>query len=312
MIREETKPEDVPAFFTSVGILTSRGGKTSHAAVVARGMGKPCIVGCSELKIDYENRKCFADGKIINEGDAITIDGSSGGIFLGEIPTIEPQITEDFRTVLGWAQKTKKIGVRANADTPDAAKLARKYGAKGIGLFRTERMFNARDRIGLFVEMIMAKTIQERSVILEKLKQLQKSDFIEILKVMEGYTVTIRLLDPPLHEFLPNPEELINKIHKMEQQNSTDGLEEAKILLERARDLAEINPMMGHRGVRVGITYPEIYTMQIKAVFEATAELAKQKVDARPQIMIPQISSIAELNHIKKIFETIKVEMEQK
>ncbi|MCH8915768.1 MAG: pyruvate, phosphate dikinase [Thaumarchaeota archaeon] len=312
LIREETKPEDVPAFFTSVGILTSRGGKTSHAAVVARGMGKPCIVGCSELKIDYENRKCFADGKIINEGDAITIDGSSGGIFLGEIPTIEPQITEDFRTVLGWAQKTKKIGVRANADTPDAAKLARKYGAKGIGLCRTERMFNARDRIGLFVEMIMAKTIQERSVILEKLKQLQKSDFIEILKVMEGYTVTIRLLDPPLHEFLPNPEELINKIHKMEQQNSTDGLEEAKILLERARDLAEINPMMGHRGVRVGITYPEIYTMQIRAIFEATAELARQKVDARPQIMIPQISSIAELNHIKKIFETIKSEMEQK
>ena len=312
LVREETKPEDVPAFFTSVGILTSRGGKTSHAAVVARGMGKPCIVGCSELKIDYDNRKCFADGKIINEGDSITIDGSSGGIFLGEIPTIEPQITEDFKTVLGWAQKTKKIGVRANADTPDAAKLARKYGAKGIGLCRTERMFNARDRIGLFVEMIMAKTIQERSIVLEKLKQLQKSDFIEILKVMEGYTVTIRLLDPPLHEFLPNPEELINKIHKLEQQNSTDGLEEAKILLERARDLAEINPMMGHRGVRVGITYPEIYTMQIRAVFEATAELAKQKVDARPQIMIPQISSIAELNHIKKIFETIKVEMEQK
>lgn len=312
LVREETKPEDVPAFFTSVGILTSRGGKTSHAAVVARGMGKPCIVGCSELKIDYDNRKCFTDNKIINEGDSITIDGSSGGIFLGEIPTIEPQITEDLKTVLDWAQKTKKIGVRANADTPDAAKLARKYGAKGIGLCRTERMFNARDRIGLFVEMIMAKTIQERSIVLEKLKQLQKSDFIEILKAMEGYTVTIRLLDPPLHEFLPNPEELINKIHKLEQQNFTDGLEEAKILLERARDLAEINPMMGHRGVRVGITYPEIYTMQIRAVFEAAAELAKQKVDARPQIMIPQISSIAELNHIKKIFETIRTEMEQK
>jgi len=312
LVREETKPEDVPAFFTSVGILTSRGGKTSHAAVVARGMGKPCIVGCSELKIDYDNKKCFADSKIINEGDTITIDGSSGGIFLGEIPTIQPQITEDFKTILDWAQKIKKIGVRANADTPDAAKLARKYGAKGIGLCRTERMFNAKDRIGLFVEMIMAKTIQERSVVLEKLKQLQKSDFIEILKVMEGYTVTIRLLDPPLHEFLPNPEDLTNKIHKLEQQNSTDGLEEAKILLERARDLAEINPMMGHRGVRVGITYPEIYKMQIRAVFEATAELVKQKVDARPQIMIPQISSIAELNHIKKIFDTIKTEMEQK
>jgi len=174
LVREETKPEDVPAFFTSVGILTSRGGKTSHAAVVARGMGKPCIVGCSELKIDYDNRKCFADGKIINEGDSITIDGSSGGIFLGEIPTIEPQITEDFKTVLGWAQKTKKIGVRANADTPDAAKLARKYGAKGIGLCRTERMFNARDRIGLFVEMIMAKNNSRTKYSFRKIKTITK------------------------------------------------------------------------------------------------------------------------------------------
>lgn len=312
LVREETKPEDVPAFFASVGILTSRGGKTSHAAVVARGMGKPCIVGCSDLKIDYDNGKCVADSQTINEGDAITIDGSSGTIFLGELPTIEPQITDDFRTILSWAQKSKKIGIRANADTPDAAKLARKYGAQGIGLCRTERMFNAKDRIGLFVDMIMAKTLDERNAVLEKLKQLQKSDFIEILKAMEGYPVTIRLLDPPLHEFLPNPEELANKIYKLEKENSTAGLEQTKTVLNRARDLAEINPMMGHRGVRVGITYPEIYRMQIKAVFEAAAELAKQKVDARPQIMIPQVSSIAELNHIKKIYDEIKSEMEQK
>ncbi len=312
LVREETKPEDVPAFFAAAGILTSRGGKTSHAAVVARGMGKPCIVGCSDLKIDYDNGKCVADGQIINEGDTITIDGSSGGIFLGEMPTIQPQITDDFKTILDWSQKTKKIGVRANADTPDAAKLARKYGAQGIGLCRTERMFNAKDRIGLFVDMIMAKTLDERNAVLEKLKQLQKSDFIEILKAMEGYTVTIRLLDPPLHEFLPNPEELANKIYKLEKENSTAGLEQTKTILNRARDLAEINPMMGHRGVRVGITYPEIYRMQIIAVFEATAELAKQKVDARPQIMIPQVSSIAELNHIKRIYDEIKSEMEQK
>jgi len=312
LIREETKPEDVPAFFASAGILTSRGGKTSHAAVVARGMGKPCIVGASELKIDYDSKKCFADGKAIAEGDLITIDGSSGAVFLGQIPTIEPKMTEDFKTILNWAQKIKKIGIRANADTPDAAKLARSYGAQGIGLCRTERMFNAKDRIGLFVEMIMAKNIQERKQVLEKLGQLQKSDFIEILKDMEGYTVTIRLLDPPLHEFLPNPEELANKLRKLEQQKATNEINETKIILERARDLAEINPMMGHRGVRVGITYPEIYEIQIRAVFEAAAELAKQKVDARPQIMIPQVSSIAELNHIKKIYDKIKIEMQKK
>ena len=312
LVREETKPEDVPAFFAAAGILTSRGGKTSHAAVVARGMGKPCIVGCSDLKIDYDNGKCVADGQAINEGDTITIDGSSGGIFLGEMPTIQPQITDDFKTILDWSQKIKKIGVRANADTPDAAKLARKYGAQGIGLCRTERMFNAKDRIGLFVDMIMAKTLDERNAVLEKLKQLQKSDFIEILKAMEGYTVTIRLLDPPLHEFLPNPEELANKIYKLEKENSTAGLEQTKTILNRARELAEINPMMGHRGVRIGITYPEIYRMQIIAVFEATAELVKQKVDARPQIMIPQVSSVAELNHIKRIYDEIKSEMEQK
>ena len=312
LVREETKPEDVPAFFTSVGILTSRGGKTSHAAVVARGMGKPCIVGCSDLKIDYNDRKCFTNGKTINEGDTITIDGSSGAVFLGEIPTIEPKMTDDFKTILNWAQKIKKIGVRANADTPDAAKLAREYGAKGIGLCRTERMFNGKDRIGLFVEMIMAKTTEKRNVVLIKLGELQKSDFIQILKAMEGYPVTIRLLDPPLHEFLPNPEDLVNKIHKLEQKNATSELEETKTLLNRAKDLSEINPMMGHRGVRLGITYPEIYAMQIKAVFEATAELLKQKVDARPQIMIPQISSIAELNQIKRIFDEIKLEMEKK
>ena len=312
LVREETKPEDVPAFFASVGILTSRGGKTSHAAVVARGMGKPCIVGCSDLKIDYSNAKCVADGQTINEGDAITIDGGIGAIFLGEIPTIEPQITNDFKTILDWSQKTKKIGIRANTDTPEGAKLARRYGAQGIGLCRTERMFNAKDRIGLFVDMIMAKTLDERNAILEKLKQLQKSDFIKILKAMEGYTVTIRLLDPPLHEFLPNPKELTNKIYKLEKENSTSSLEQTKIILDRARDLAEINPMMGHRGVRVGITYPEIYRMQISAVFEATAELSKQKVNARPQIMIPQVSSITELNDVKKIYDEIKLEMEQK
>ena len=228
LIREETKPEDVPAFFESVGILTSRGGKTSHAAVVARGMGKPCIVGCSDLKIDYDNKQCSVDGKIIREGDAITIDGSSGNVYLGDIPTIEPKITADFKLILEWAQKAKKIGIRANADTPEGAKLARAFGAQGIGLCRTERMFNGSDRIGLFVDMIMAENIEKRNQVLKKLGQLQKSDFVEILKAMEGYEVTIRLLDPPLHEFLPNPEELSDKIHKLELKNATSEIDELK------------------------------------------------------------------------------------
>jgi pyruvate, orthophosphate dikinase len=312
LVREETKPEDVPAFFSSVGILTSRGGKTSHAAVVARGMGKACIVGCAEIKIDYEARKCQANGRTLSEGDVITIDGSAGTVFVGAVPTIEPKITEDFKTILNWAQKTKKIGIRANADTPEGAILARQYGGQGIGLCRTERMFNAKDRIGLFVDMIMAKTKEKRKQVLEKLGELQKSDFMQILKAMEGYSVTIRLLDPPLHEFLPNPEELADKVRKLEQQNTTSEIEKMKIVLQRARDLAEINPMMGHRGVRVGITYPEIYEMQIRAVFEAAVELIKQKVDARPQIMIPQISSVAELNHIKRIYDSIRSEMQKK
>jgi pyruvate,orthophosphate dikinase len=312
LVREETKPEDVPAFFESVGILTSRGGKTSHAAVVARGMGKPCIVGCSDMKINYDKKTATIDNKTINEGDVITIDGSSGKVFLGEIPVIEPKMTPDFRTILEWAQKAKKIGIRANADTPEGAKLAREYGGQGIGLCRTERMFNGRDRIGLFVDMIMAKTIEDRKKVLTKLGELQKSDFIKILTAMEGYEVTIRLLDPPLHEFLPNPEELAEKIHKLELQKETKELQDLKVIFERARELAEINPMMGHRGVRVGVTYPEIYEMQIRAVFEAAAFLAKKKVNAHPQIMIPQVSSITELNHIKKIYDTIKEEIEKK
>ena len=309
LIRKETKPEDVPAFFSSEGILTSQGGKSSHAAIVSRGMGKPCIVGCAELKIDYENKQCEANKTIISEGDSITIDGSTGITYVGDIPTVMPKVTEDFKTVLSWAQKTKRLGIRANADTPDAAKLARKFGAKGIGLCRTERMFNVDDRLNIFVDMIMTTNENQRKEVLKKLGQLQKNDFVQILKAMEGYKVTIRLLDPPLHEFLPNPEELMNKIYK----NKKDvNVTETKRVLDRAKELAEINPMMGHRGVRLGITYPEIYEMQIKAVFEATADLVKKKIDVKPQIMIPQVSSIEELNYIKSIYDDVKSEMEKK
>ena len=307
LIRKETKPEDVPAFFSAEGILTSLGGKSSHAAIVSRGMGKPCIVGCAELKINYDNNTCTANGITVKDGETISIDGSRGIIFIGEVPTVEPKVTKDFQTVLSWAQKAKQLGVRANADTPDAAKLARQYGAQGIGLCRTERMFNETDRIGLFVEMIMAESLDERKQVLKKLQELQKKDFIGILKAMEGYKVTIRLLDPPLHEFLPNPEELMDKIYK-----ENDNSRKTKRVLDRARELAEVNPMMGHRGVRVGITYPEIYRMQITALFEATAQLAKGKINAKPQIMIPQIGSLEELNYIKSIYDDVKKQMQQK
>jgi len=292
LVRKVTKPEDVPAFFPSRGILTSEGGKSSHAALVARSMGKPCVVGCSKLKVDYERKKCVADGVTIREGDIITIDGSSGNVYVGEVPTIKPKIPIEWPILLSWAQKAKRLGVRANADTPDDAKRARKYGAEGIGLCRTERMFNAADRQGIFVDMIMATNVNQRKEVLKKLVPLMKDDFVQILKAMEGYKVTIRLFDPPLHEFLPS-----SKNEKV---------------LARAKELEEVNPMMGHRGVRLGITYPEIYEMQIKAVFEATAKLVKKKINAKPQIMIPQVGSIEELNHIKSIYDNVKSDMEKK
>jgi pyruvate,orthophosphate dikinase len=307
LIRKETKPEDVPAFFSSQGILTSLGGKASHAAIVSRGQGKPCIVGCDELKIDYSNQTSTANGITVKDGDIISIDGSTGNVYIGEVPTVESQVTEDFKTILLWAQKAKRLGIRANADTPDSAKLAREFGAQGIGLCRTERMFSEKNRTELFVEMIMAESLEQRGQLLKKLQELQKSDFVEILRAMEGYKVTIRLLDPPLHEFLPNPEELMNKIYK-----ENDNSEKTKRVLDRARELSEVNPMMGHRGVRIGITYPEIYEMQMKAVFEATADLIKKKINAKPQIMIPQVGSIEELDHIKSIYDNVKLEMEKK
>ena len=292
LVRKVTKPEDVPAFFPSRGILTSEGGKSSHAALVARSMGKPCVVGCGKLRVDYERKKCMADGITIREGDPITIDGSSGNVFVGEVPTIKPKIPMEWPILLSWAQKTKRLGVRANADTPDDAKRARKYGAEGIGLCRTERMFNAADRQGIFVDMIMARDVNQRKEVLKKLLPLLKDDFVQILKAMEGYKVTIRLFDPPLHEFLPSSKN--------------------KKVLARAKELEEVNPMMGHRGVRLGITYPEIYEMQIRAVFEATAKLVKKKIDAKPQIMIPQVGSIEELNHIKSIYDSVKSDIEKK
>jgi pyruvate,orthophosphate dikinase len=310
LVREETKPDDVPAFFVSVGILTSRGGRTSHAAVVARGMGKPCVVGCSEISIDYKANRFVANGTVVKANDIITIDGVTGNVYLGQIRTIEPEMTDEFKQLLEWAQQMKRLGIRANADTPEAASLARKFGAQGIGLCRTERMFNAKDRLPLFVKMIMVRTEKDRLQVLNKLRALQKSDFKAILKAMEGYPVTIRLLDPPLHEFLPRIEDLLREIYESGKRSPARAKKEK--ILERAKEIAEINPMMGHRGVRIGITSPEIYEMQIRAICEATAELAKKNVNTQPQIMIPQVGSAEELLAIKQIYERVKKEVEEK
>ncbi len=305
LVREETKPEDVPAFFKAVGILTSKGGKTSHAAVVARGMGKPCIVGCSAIVIDEENRRLIIDGKVINEYDTITIDGSTGNVYLGAVQLVEPELSNELKRLLAWAEEVKRLGVRANADTVDAARIARGYGAKGIGLCRTERMFNNEDRLPIFIRMIMAKSREERVKALEELVPYLKKDVKEILHVMEGYPVTIRLLDPPLHEFLPRLEDLIKAVYEHKDNNASE-------ILQRVRELQEVNPMMGQRGVRLGIVYPEIYEYQIRAILEATAELIKQEVKAEAQIMVPQVGIMEELATVKELFNKVKRDVEGK
>ncbi|MEW6603930.1 MAG: pyruvate, phosphate dikinase, partial [Thermoproteota archaeon] len=314
LVREDTKPDDVPAFFQSVGILTSRGGKTSHAAVVARGMGKPCVVGCSQIEIDQEGASFSIGGKkVVSEGQKITIDGSTGRVYAGEIPTVEPEITSELKELLQWSSEMKGIKIRANADTVESAALARKYGAEGIGLCRTERMFNQHDRMMQFVNMIMAEDEDERRKALAELEPLQRADFKAILKEMKGLPVTIRLLDPPLHEFLPKEEELMQKIFELKSASSK-AHEIARIekILHRVHELSEINPMLGHRGVRMGISFPEIYETQIRSVCEAAAELTKEGMAVEPQIMVPQVGLVEELAAVRQIFESIKREVEHR
>ncbi len=316
LVREDTKPDDVPAFFQSVGILTSRGGKTSHAAVVARGMGKPCVVGCSQIEIDVDNKSFSVGGKkiVVNEGQKITIDGSTGRVYVGEVPTVEPEISSEFKELLQWSSEMKGIKIRANADTVESATLARKYGAEGIGLCRTERMFNQHDRIMQVVNMIMAENEDERRRVLAELEPLQRSDFKAILKEMEGLPVTIRLLDPPLHEFLPKEEDLMQKIFELKSGSAKPSSEIARIekILHRVHELSEINPMLGHRGVRMGISFPEIYETQIRSVCEAAAELTKEGVTVEPQIMVPQVGLVKELENVRQIFESVKREVEHR
>ncbi len=313
LVREETKPEDIHGFFAAQGILTSRGGKTSHAAVVARGMGKPCVSGAEDIHIDVNARVAKVGDKTIKEGEVITIDGTSGLVFAGQVPTIDPEISGYFSKLLEMADGIKRLGVRANADTPEGAKKAREFGAQGIGLDRTERMFNATDRLPIVVDMILADTAEERKKCLDKLMPLQRQDFIEIFKAMEPYPVTVRLLDPPLHEFLPSLEQLLREIYEMRMKGETgEKLKERERILRKVKELMEVNPMIGHRGVRLGITNPEIYEMQIRAILEAGAQLIKDKHQPKIEIMIPNVTDVNELKFVKDIADRVAKDVRDK
>lgn len=348
LVREETKPEDIHGFFKAQGILTSRGGKTSHAAVVARGMGKPCVSGCDAIHINDQAKKAKVGNTTLYEGDVITIDGSSGDVYAGELPTVEPKFSEELNTLLSWADKFSKLQVRANADTPGAAEKARGFGAKGIGLCRTERMFNDPERLPFVVKMILSDTKEERQNALDHLLPIQRKDFKGIFKAMSGLPVTVRLLDPPMHEFLPTAAQLELEIshlrHFREAIGSVEELPETlkminpslhskyasgiadlsraldtfkekhleddillqkEMTLKKVRELAEVNPMLGHRGVRLGITYPEIYSMQIQAVLEAAAQCVKEGIEVYPEIMVPQVATVEELKRIHEMAKRI-------
>ena len=319
LVRVETKPDDVHGFYASVGILTSRGGMTSHAAVVARGIGKPAVVGAEAIKVDYESKSFSVGNTVVREGEWITIDGNTGNVYLGKVPTVEPELIPELETLLSWADEVRKLGVRANADVPEDARIARKFGAEGIGLLRIERMFRKPERLQALRNVILADTKEDRVKHLEKLATLIKPDFKEMLKIMDGLPVVIRLIDPPLHEFLPAPEELLKELYETKiayhtlrssevaKEIASDILEEYQLkikelekLYRRVMALKEHNPMMGHRGVRVGVTYPEFYYYLSRAMLEATAELIKEGYHPKLEIMVPQVSHINEIRYVKQ------------
>ena len=354
LTRIETKPEDIHGFFAAKGILTSRGGKTSHAAVVARGMGKPCVSGVEGLDINYELKEARIGDLVIKEGDIITIDGTAGSFYLGVVPMLDPELPKDLEVLMKWTDKVAKIEVWANADTPDMAVKARHHGAMGIGLCRTERMFNEADRLPLMRNMILADSPEERKRWADKLMPMQRQDFVEIFRAMDGLPVTIRLLDPPLHEFLPSIEELLNEVNRLKEFNQVLSaleqlpgtlaildpelhkyvpsietvtrefsqfkakgldqklLEQKEKVLRRVRVLHEYNPMLGNRGVRCGISFPEIYDMQIQAIFEATAIALRDKIDARPEIMVPNVCTRMELVWVLPRVERLHKEVEKR
>lgn len=341
LLREETKPEDIHGFFAAQGILTSRGGKTSHAAVVARGMGKACIAGAEDIKIDVRSRQAIIGDLHLREGDIITIDGSTGLIYLGKIATIEPSFSDELKTLLSWADEFAELEVHANVDTPERARMALSYGATGIGLCRTERMFNASDRLPLVIDMILADSKEARQEALEKLFPIQRDDFKQIFEAMSPYPVTVRLLDPPMHEFLPSEHQLEDEVKALKQYKiiiqgqqvtlDTLGIQttllpapfnhlneevinkaiaKKELMLKKVKELYEVNPMLGHRGVRLGMSYPEIYQMQIRSILEAAALCAKQRTPILPEIMVPQVITLQELIKVKSFVDQIQQEVE--
>lgn len=306
MVRTETTPDDIHGIIMAQGILTSRGGMTSHAAVVARGMGKPCVCGCDALKIDYENQCVYINGRKVMKDEIISVDGSTGNVMLGEVPLLPPALSDDFKQILAWADEMGGMQVWANADNPRDAKKAREFGAKGIGLCRTEHMFMEQDRLPIVQEMILAENLEAREAALAKLLPIQQGDFYGILDAMVGLPVTIRLLDPPLHEFLPNAEELALEINDMRHENADAALiEEKEELLRSVRALHEMNPMLGHRGSRLGVTYPEIYRMQARAILQAAADLIKEGKDIKVEIELPLVIDAEEVRMLREEIEAV-------
>jgi len=305
LVRIETSPEDIAGMDAAEGVLTGRGGMTSHAAVVARGMGKCCVAGCGDLQISYENAQFKAGSTVVNQGDWISLDGGKGLVIMGKVPTVQPALSGDFEKLMAWADQLARIHVRTNADTPKDASVARGFGAKGIGLCRTEHMFFAEDRIAAVREMILADDEPGRRKALEKLIVMQKSDFEGIFRAMEGLPVIIRLLDPPLHEFLPHTDEQIKEL-AAEMGVSFEKLK------NKTNSLHEFNPMLGHRGCRLGITFPEITEMQARAIFEAASELTKAKIKVIPEVMIPLVGHVNEFENQKNLIEKVAKEVIKK
>src|SRR4051812_6150734 len=298
LVRIETSPEDIHGMHAAEGILTARGGMTSHAAVVARGMGRPCVSGAGAISIDYKARLMRVGGKEVAEGAVITLDGSTGEVMLGEVPTVQPELVGDFGTLMAWADKKRRLGVRANAETPLDCRAAREFGAEGIGLCRTEHMFFDAERIANVRQMILAEDEAGRRRALEKLLPAQRADFEEIFRIMAGLPVTIRLLDPPLHEVLPHSEEEFAEVAAA----SGVGVD---ALRRRAGELSEANPMLGHRGCRLGITWPEIYEMQARAIFEAAIAVAADSEAPIPEVMVPLVATSAELNIVRALIDRV-------
>ena len=310
LVRTETTPDDIHGIVMAQGILTSRGGMTSHAAVVARGMGKPCVCGCEAARIDYNAKTLTIGNLTLKEGDLLSIDGATGRVISGSIPLQEPELSPEYLTLLAWADEYRRLDVRANADTPEDAAKARSFGATGIGLVRTEHMFMAQDRLPYVQQMILAETLEAREDALTHLLPMQENDFYGILKAMEGYPVCIRLLDPPLHEFLPSLEELLVETTRLRTLgNDPQTLAQKELLLKKVRHLHEFNPMLGHRGCRLGITYPEVYEMQIRAIMNAAARLTKEGLTALPEVEIPLTISREEMDFFKERIDRIAQEV---